>query len=164
MLETLDYTICIGSTPPILHFDLYIYIYTYISERSYWMTASLYRKYNTFSDRESEQQHRTMTSAVLPNHPLLLTMLTSLAKHIPLTWHIAGFQRIGYNWQVTKFSTRIHLFEDCQDIWIRNWCHYYLGLTDNATSTVKTNKFHLQFEFLNTEATIPVFQHVYDNQ
>ena len=25
------------------------------------MTASLYRKYNTFSDRESEQQHRTMT-------------------------------------------------------------------------------------------------------
>ena len=38
------------------------------------MTASLYRKYNTFSDRESEQKHRTMTSAELPNHPLLLTM------------------------------------------------------------------------------------------
>ena len=44
------------------------------SERCYWMTASLYRKYNTFSDRESEQQHRTMTIAELPNHPLLLTM------------------------------------------------------------------------------------------
>ena len=39
------------------------------------MTASLYRKYNTFSDRESEQQHRTMTFAKLPNHPLLLTMV-----------------------------------------------------------------------------------------
>ena len=38
-------------------------------------TASLYRKYNTFSDRESEQQHRTMTFAELPNHPHLLTML-----------------------------------------------------------------------------------------
>ena len=35
------------------------------------MTASLYRKYNTFSDRESEQQHRTMTFAELPNHLLL---------------------------------------------------------------------------------------------
>ena len=37
------------------------------------MTSSLYRKYNTFSDRE--QQHRTMTFAELPNHPLLLTMV-----------------------------------------------------------------------------------------
>ena len=45
------------------------------SERCYWMTASLYRKYNTFSDRESEQQHRTMTFAELPNHPLLLTLV-----------------------------------------------------------------------------------------
>ena len=45
------------------------------SERCYWMTASLYRKYNTFSDRKSEQQHRTMTFAELPNHPLLLTMV-----------------------------------------------------------------------------------------
>ena len=44
------------------------------SERCYWMTASLYRKYNTFSDRESEQ-HRTMTFAELLNRPLLLTML-----------------------------------------------------------------------------------------
>ena len=25
-------------------------------ERCYWMTASLYREYNTFSDHESEQQ------------------------------------------------------------------------------------------------------------
>ena len=25
MLETLDYTICIGSTPTILYFDLYLY-------------------------------------------------------------------------------------------------------------------------------------------
>ena len=32
------------------------------------MTASLYRKYNTFSDRENEQQRRTMTFAELPNH------------------------------------------------------------------------------------------------
>ena len=24
-----------------------------------WMTVSLYRKYNTFSDRESEQKHKT---------------------------------------------------------------------------------------------------------
>ena len=39
------------------------------------MTASLYTKYNTFSDRESEQQHRTMTFAELPNHPPLLTMV-----------------------------------------------------------------------------------------
>ena len=46
------------------------------SERCYWITASLYSKYNTFSDRESEQQHRTMTFAELPNHPLLLTMIT----------------------------------------------------------------------------------------
>ena len=45
------------------------------SERCYWMTASLYRKYNTFSDCESEQQHRTMTFAELPNHPLLLTLV-----------------------------------------------------------------------------------------
>ena len=45
------------------------------SERCYWMTASLYRKYNTFSDRESEQKHRTMTFAELPNHSLLLTMV-----------------------------------------------------------------------------------------
>ena len=45
------------------------------SKRCYWMTASLYRKYNTFSGRESEQQHRTMTFVELPNHPLLLTML-----------------------------------------------------------------------------------------
>ena len=44
------------------------------SERCYWMTASLYRKYNAFSDRESEQQHRTMTFTELPNRPLLLTM------------------------------------------------------------------------------------------
>ena len=36
------------------------------------MTASLYRKYNTFSDRESEQQHRTMTFAELA---MLKTML-----------------------------------------------------------------------------------------
>ena len=28
-----------------------------------------------FSDRESEQQHRTMTFPELPNHPLLLTMV-----------------------------------------------------------------------------------------
>ena len=27
-------------------------------ERCYWMTASLYRKYNTFSDRESKQQQQ----------------------------------------------------------------------------------------------------------
>ena len=45
------------------------------SKRCYWMTASLYRKYNTFS--ESEQQHSTMTSAegLLQTHPLLLTMI-----------------------------------------------------------------------------------------
>ena len=43
------------------------------------MTASLlYRKYNTFSDRESEQQHRTMTFAELPNHPLLLTYVPTI--------------------------------------------------------------------------------------
>ena len=36
------------------------------------MTASSYTKYNTFSDGESEQQHRTMSFAELPNHPLLL--------------------------------------------------------------------------------------------
>ena len=42
------------------------------------MTASLYRKYNTFSDRESEQQHRTMIFAELPNHPLLLTMVIAI--------------------------------------------------------------------------------------
>ena len=30
MLETLDYTIRNGSTPTILYFDLYIYIYKYI--------------------------------------------------------------------------------------------------------------------------------------
>ena len=48
------------------------------SERCYWMTASLYSKYNTFSDRESEQQHRTMTFAELPNHPHLLTMVEHL--------------------------------------------------------------------------------------
>ena len=41
------------------------------SERCYWMPASLYRKYNTSSDRGSEQQHITMTFAELPNHPLL---------------------------------------------------------------------------------------------
>ena len=29
MLETLDYTICIGSIPTFLYFDLYIYIYIY---------------------------------------------------------------------------------------------------------------------------------------
>ena len=46
------------------------------SERCYWMTASLYRKYNTFSDRDSEQQHRRMTFGELPNHPFLLTMVT----------------------------------------------------------------------------------------
>ena len=46
------------------------------SEHCYWMTTSLYRKYNTFSGRESEQQHRTMTFAELPNHPILLTMHT----------------------------------------------------------------------------------------
>ena len=45
------------------------------SERCYWVTASLYRKYNTFSDRESEEQHRTMNFVELPNHPLQLTML-----------------------------------------------------------------------------------------
>ena len=33
-------------------------------------------QYNTFSDRESEQQHRTMTFAELPNYPLLQTMRT----------------------------------------------------------------------------------------
>ena len=37
------------------------------SERCYWITTSLYRKYNTFSDRESEQEHRTMTFVELPN-------------------------------------------------------------------------------------------------
>ena len=44
-------------------------------KRCYWMTASLYRKYHTFSDHESEQQHRTMTFVQFPNHPLLLTMV-----------------------------------------------------------------------------------------
>ena len=34
------------------------------SERFYWTTASLYRTYNTFSDRKSEQQDRTMTFVV----------------------------------------------------------------------------------------------------
>ena len=35
------------------------------------MTASLYRKYNAFSNRESaqtEQKHRTMTFVGLPDH------------------------------------------------------------------------------------------------
>ena len=45
------------------------------------MTDSLDRKYNTFSDRESEQQHRTMTFAALPNHPLVLTMTKSSLRH-----------------------------------------------------------------------------------
>ena len=35
----------------------------------------IYKKYNTFGDRESEQQHRTINFAELPNHPLLLTMV-----------------------------------------------------------------------------------------
>ena len=30
MLETLDHTIRIGSTPTILYFDMYIYIYIYL--------------------------------------------------------------------------------------------------------------------------------------
>ena len=29
MLETLDYTIRIGSTPTFLYFDLYLYLYAY---------------------------------------------------------------------------------------------------------------------------------------
>ena len=40
-------------------------------KRCYWMTASLYRKYNAFSDRESaqtEQKHGTMTFVGLPGH------------------------------------------------------------------------------------------------
>ena len=37
------------------------------SERCYWMTASIYRKYNRFSDRESEQQHRTRFGRLLAN-------------------------------------------------------------------------------------------------
>ena len=39
-------------------------------KRCYWMTASLYRKYNVFSSRESaqtEQNHRTMTFVGLPD-------------------------------------------------------------------------------------------------
>ena len=42
------------------------------------MTASLYRKYNEFSDRESaqtEQKHRTMDFVGLPDHVLLLTVV-----------------------------------------------------------------------------------------
>ena len=31
----------------------------------YWMTATLYRKYNTFSGRESEQQHRKVRHNML---------------------------------------------------------------------------------------------------
>ena len=52
------------------HVTMKHYIILIKSKRCYWMTASLYRKYNTFSDRESEQQHRIMTFAELPN-PLL---------------------------------------------------------------------------------------------
>ena len=61
------------------------------SERCYWMLASLCKKYNRFSDRgRGEQQHRTMTFAELPNHPLLL--------HITM-WH----------WLVTTFNDRSHV-------------------------------------------------------
>ena len=51
------------------------------SERCYWMTASLYKEYNTFSDRESEKQHRTTTFAELPNHPLLLITFKQRVKY-----------------------------------------------------------------------------------
>ena len=56
------------------------------SKHCYWMTASLYKKYNTFSDRENDQ-HRTMTFAELPNHPLLLTMVwQSRSPKRPANW------------------------------------------------------------------------------
>ena len=64
------------------------------------MTASLYRKYNTFSDRESERQHRTMTFAELPNHPLLLTMIALVP-----TYFIVFFLDMLYSATVVKSKT-----------------------------------------------------------
>ena len=43
-------------------------------ERCYWITVVI-GLFITFSDRESDRQHRTMTFAELPNHPILLTMV-----------------------------------------------------------------------------------------
>ena len=51
MLETLDYTIRIGSTPTILYFDLYIYIYNKFENMS--------RVLNTEVERNSKTKGQT---------------------------------------------------------------------------------------------------------
>ena len=43
MLETLDYTICIGSTPTILYFDLYLYS----AYAAHYVHLKYYYIYNT---------------------------------------------------------------------------------------------------------------------
>ena len=96
------------------------------SERCYWMFASFYRKYNTFSNRESEQQHRIMTFAEFPNDPLLLTLVLTISTNMlqprsqglfharrrevrgfMLPWHLYSWIACPYwleSWKVSPFS------------------------------------------------------------
>ena len=52
MLETLDHTIRIGSTPTFLYFDLYIYIYTCIyTLKTLWLNNPGYFKLTRFESK-----------------------------------------------------------------------------------------------------------------
>ena len=76
------------------------------SKHCYWMTASLYRKYNTFSNRENDQ-HRTMTFAELPNHPLLLTMgyCSTMFNEFEKNWkncHFGDLFQSQFFWRIWR--------------------------------------------------------------
>ena len=51
-----------------------------------------------FSDRESEQQHRTMTFAELPNHPLLTDW--THARVVSTSWFVNSF--VFGSWKVQR--------------------------------------------------------------
>ena len=89
------------------------------SERCCWMTASLYRKYNTFSDRESEQQHRKMTGFWWASKPSPFTHYANynfISDHIYSiknqnkhdTMHIWVYSRAG-NYDTIRLNQVISL-------------------------------------------------------
>ena len=56
-----------------MHKSFVLSLLIFKPKRCYWMTASLYRKYNVFStgsheSAQTEQNHKTMTFVGLPDH------------------------------------------------------------------------------------------------
>ena len=56
MLETLDYTIRIGSTPTILYFDLYLLYVCYSYKMRVWIIRKLNNEWASFIDQKTDQK------------------------------------------------------------------------------------------------------------